>query len=60
MKEKLRYREAAALLHMPVGTLYALVSRRQIPHIRLSPRLVLFDRETLEKWLQAHEVSVAR
>ena len=33
------------------GTLYALVSRRQIPHRRVTTRLVVFDRDELEAWM---------
>lgn len=40
------------------GTLYAMVSRKRIPHIRLSSRLVLFDEKEIEKWLKEHAVPV--
>jgi excisionase family DNA binding protein len=40
------------------GTLYAMVSRKQIPHIRLSSRMVLFDEEAIEEWLKEHTVPV--
>lgn len=33
------------------GTLHALVSRRKIPHTRLGPRLVVFDKEELRAWM---------
>jgi len=33
------------------GTLHALVSRNRIPHTRLGPRLVVFDRDELRAWM---------
>ena len=59
MQSKLNYRDAAALLGVPVGTLYAWVARQQVPHIRLGRRLVRFDAGELETWLAAHKVPVA-
>ncbi|MCB9489876.1 MAG: helix-turn-helix domain-containing protein [Deltaproteobacteria bacterium] len=49
--ELLNYEEAAKLLRFKVPTLYSLVSRKQIPHIRLSGRSVRFDRDVLLQWL---------
>lgn len=50
------YKEAAAFLRMPVGTLSSLVCRRRIPHVRLGPRTVRFERHVLETWMEAHRV----
>jgi len=50
--EHLKYIEAAAFLNVPVGTLYAMVSRGTIPHIRISRRLVRFSKKELEQWLK--------
>jgi len=55
----LGYREAAAHLGIPVGTLRMLVCRGRIPHVRLGPRFVRFDVAKLEEWMTAHEVQVA-
>lgn len=52
----LNYQEAAALLSMPVGTLYALVHQGRIPHIRLSRRMVRFDPGELDSWLARRRV----
>ena len=49
-KDMLTYDEAAAVLAVPKGTLYAMVSRRLIPHVRMGPRLVRFPRAELEEW----------
>lgn len=59
MSDYLNYREAAAVLRVPLGTMYALVSQKRIPHVRLSRRLVRFDRSELESWINAHAVPPA-
>jgi len=43
----LTYADAARLLNLRLGTLYALVSRKEIPHVRLGKRLVRFSRNAL-------------
>lgn len=52
----LTYVETARLLGLPLGTVYSLVSQRRIPHVRLGPRLVRFDRDELERWLAARRI----
>ncbi len=47
MKELLDYREASEILGLPVGTLYAKVSRKEIPHVRFGIRSVRFYRDDL-------------
>jgi len=56
---RLSYREAARLIGIPVGTLRSMVCRRQVPHIRISPRVVVFDVAALEAWIAARCVGVA-
>ncbi len=53
----LGYREAAQLLGIPRGTLYAWVSEGRIPHIRFSKRMVRFDAHEIEAWVDARRVS---
>lgn len=53
------YREAAEFLGLPIGTMYALVSRREIPCFRLGPRLVRFRMGELESWLAARRVRMS-
>lgn len=55
---KLGYAEAAQLLGIPIGTLRSMVCRHQIPHIRLSPRIVIFDAQALRAWLLDRAVPV--
>lgn len=51
------YSEAAALLGVPVGTLYSWTHLKKVPHIRLGPRLVRFSRAGLAAWLSHLTVS---
>ena len=55
----LTYTEAAEFLGIKLTTLYAMVSRRRIPHVRLGGRLVRFDRAKLVSWIEAHRVPSA-
>lgn len=59
MTPPLNYREAARMLGIPIGTLRSMVCRRQVPHIRISPRIVVFDVAALEAWIAARRVGVA-
>ena len=59
MTPRLNYRDAARLLGIPVGTLRSMVCRRQVPHIRISPRVVVFDATSLEEWIAKRRVDVA-
>jgi excisionase family DNA binding protein len=54
-KKLLTYKEAARFLSMPVGTLYAMVHERRVPHLRLSRRLVRFSEAELDEWLDMNE-----
>jgi excisionase family DNA binding protein len=50
------YRDVAAALGVPVGTVYSWVHTGAIPHVRLGPRLVRFSRASIEGWLAARSV----
>ena len=52
----INYNDAAAMMGVKIGTLYSMVARRQVPHLRLGPRLIRFSRAALEEWLDAHAV----
>ena len=54
----LDYPGAAELLGLALPTLYSKVCRKEIPHIRLSGRMVRFDRDELIAWLNEHRVPV--
>ena len=60
MDAMLNYAQAAEILGLPVGTLYAMVAKRNIPHIRLGRRLVRFSREALERWVKEHAVETKK
>ena len=53
----LDYGQAAAHLALPIGTLRAMVHRKTIPHYRIGPRTVRFDRADLDAWLAAQRVA---
>ncbi len=58
-RRKVRYPEVSKLTGIEVPTLYAMVSRHQIPHYRLSRRLVVFDVDEIEAWMkQRHNDAV--
>jgi excisionase family DNA binding protein len=50
------YTGAQEITGLPLGTLYALVHQRRIPHVRLGRRLVRFSRRALAAWLEEHSV----
>jgi excisionase family DNA binding protein len=53
----LDYHAAARLLGIPRGTLYAWVSEGRVPHLRFSHRMVRFDPDELEAWIDAKRVA---
>ena len=59
MTPRLNYRDAARMIGIPVGTLRSMVCRRQVPYIRISPRVVVFDVTALEEWIAVRRVDVA-
>ncbi len=54
---RIRYKAAAQHTGIPEGTLRSMVSTKTIPHIRVSPRMVLFDAEQLDQWLAERTVA---
>jgi excisionase family DNA binding protein len=52
----LTYAELHRLTGLPLGTLYALVAKREIPHTRLGRRLVRFPRAEIRRWLEERTV----
>ena len=52
------YTEAAAYLGLKVSTLRSLVCRKQVPHIRLTPKLVVFDRDALDAFMREKAVAM--
>ena len=55
-KELITYEEAAELLGLAKGTVYAMVHQNRLPHIRLGRRLVRFDPVELRAFVEAHRV----
>ena len=56
MQRHLNYREASSILGIKLSTLYSLVHRHRVPHVRLGKRLVRFPEDALERWLDSHLV----
>lgn len=54
------YRDTADFLGITVGTLYSMVARGMIPHHRVAPRLVRFNRTELENWLANNAVAARK
>lgn len=52
----LNYSDAARYISVPIGTLRALVHRKAIPHVRIGPRSVTFDRTELDQWIDERRV----
>ncbi len=55
-EDLLTYAEAADMLGLELSTLYTLVSRRTVPHIRFGRRLVRFRRRELRAWVDERAV----
>lgn len=53
----LNYDEACQFLGLKRGTMYALVSQRRIPHVRLGRRLVRFSKAELERWVAERSIN---
>lgn len=54
---KVHYDEASLETGLCVPTLYTYVRRNQIPHYRLSKRLVVFSVRELREWMAARHRS---
>ena len=54
--EILTYSQAAALIGVRVGTIYALVSQKRIPHVRFGRRFVRFSTSELRAWVRSQTV----
>jgi excisionase family DNA binding protein len=50
------YETAAKYLGIPIGTLRSMVCRRQIPHVRLSARVVRFELAALDSVIEERRV----
>jgi excisionase family DNA binding protein len=54
--EYLDYDQASRMLNVKKPTLYAWVSCKRIPHIRIGPRCIRFSRTELGEWLNARRI----
>lgn len=51
--QRVGYGPAARHLGMKLGTLRSRVSRGEVPHFRVGKRLVIFDLDDLDRWLDS-------
>lgn len=58
VSKRINYAAAAEYLGVKVQTLRTMVHRRQVPHVRLGGRLVVFDTATLDAWIEERSVAV--
>lgn len=58
MSKRINYSAAADYLGVKVQTLRTMVHRKQVPHVRLGGRLVVFDTEQLDAWLAERSITV--
>ena len=54
------YQELSKLLQVPMGTLYCMVHKKEIPHFRLGERTVRFLRKDIDKWVEDSYREAAR
>jgi len=54
--EYLTYRQLSNVFNINLHTLYTLVQRNKIPHIRLGPRSVRFEPAKVREWLRKSRV----
>ena len=52
-KEYLSYAEVSEMLGLSMNTLYSMVHRKLIPFLRISDRIVRFERGEIEAWLES-------
>ena len=57
VSQRIPYAAAAKHLGLKIQTLRTMVHRRQVPHIRLGPKLVVFDTDVLDAWLNERSVA---
>lgn len=57
MSKRINYAAAAAHIGIKVTTLRSMVHHKQVPHIRVSPRVVVFDTDALDAWLSKRAVN---
>ncbi|MFA6635709.1 MAG: helix-turn-helix domain-containing protein [Candidatus Omnitrophota bacterium] len=57
MEKRLNIHELAEILGVSVNTIYSWISQRKIPYIKVG-RLVRFDRNKINEWLETHSVPV--
>ena len=57
-KKLVGVKELSEMLSIPIGTIYNMVSRREIPNVKIGRR-TLFDLKTIEVWVEKHSFQPA-
>ena len=52
----LNYKQASEFLSVPRGTLYSWVHHRTVPFVRMSKRVIRFDKAALTRWVDAQRL----
>ena len=52
------YAELSQLTGLNIGTLYAMVGQKRIPHYRIGPRHVVFDQKEIQKWFDEKRIGI--
>lgn len=55
-KDLISSQEVCELLNISIHTLYKWVEQGKIPHYRLSPKTIMFNKKALIEWLSSKEV----
>jgi excisionase family DNA binding protein len=55
----LTYEDLARLTGLSKGSLYSMVAKGQLPHVRLGRRFVRFTEIQIQNWLQARTITPA-
>lgn len=58
MEKLLTVKEVAELLGLTRMSIYLMVHRGQIPHVKIGERILRFDQEEIRKWLEAKKRDV--
>lgn len=52
------YKQCSQMTGLALGTLYSMVSKNEIPHRRLAPKLVVFPVAQTLEWIESNPAAV--
>lgn len=59
-KAYLSYSELSQLTGLNINTLYSFVRKKQIPHERITSRLVRFNKAKILEWIDSKQVQICK